>query len=422
MKFNVEYDILVVATGSQGSTFGIKGVEQYCHPLREAGHAVAIRSRLIKNWSLANIPGRQPQERDRLLHQVIVGGGPTGVEFGGELADFVNKDLNKIDPDRARDVRITLIEANELLGSFDARLREYAAKKLISAGVHLVKGIVKEVRETELELHDGSVIPFGCCVWSTGVGPTEFTLGLPFRKTGRGRIAVDDYLRVFQPATAADEAVEGRKEPKTMADVSIEEDPKVKSREEEAILGGGGGSGVTAAPTSSLPSSPSSSSSSSSSLSHTIEVIPGVYALGDCSANNEKPLPALAQVAEQQGKYLALRLNAAAAAIAQAKKTSSSSSSLSAAIRSSSSSGGGAKELGPFVYHSLGSMATVGGTSAILQLHRQGQSSSFSFAGFSSWVAWRSAYLTRLGTMKARMFVATNWLISFLFGRDVSRY
>lgn len=406
MKFNVEYDILVVATGSQGSTFGIKGVEQYCHPLREAGHAVSIRSRLIKNWSLANIPGRQPQERDRLLHQVIVGGGPTGVEFGGELADFVNKDLNKIDPERARDVRITLIEANELLGSFDARLREYAAKKLISAGVHLVKGVVKEVRETELELQDGSVIPFGCCVWSTGVGPTEFTLGLPLRKTGRGRIAVDDYLRVFQPATAEDEAVEGRKEPKTMADVSIKEDPSVKSREEEAIAG----SGVTAAPTSPL------SSSSSSSSSHTMEVIPGVYALGDCSANNEKPLPALAQVAEQQGKYLALRLNAAAAAIAQAKKTSSSSS-LSAAISTNS-----AQELGPFVYRSLGAMATVGGTSAILQLHRQGQSSSFSFAGFSSWVAWRSAYLTRLGTMKARMFVATNWLISFLFGRDVSRY
>ena len=418
MKFNVEYDMLVVATGSQGSTFGIKGVDQYCHPLREAGHAVAIRSRLIKNWSLANIPGRQPQERDRLLHQVIVGGGPTGVEFGGELADFVNKDLNKIDPDRARDVRITLIEANELLGSFDARLREYAAKKLISAGVHLVKGIVKEVRETELELLDGSVIPFGCCVWSTGVGPTEFTLGLPFRKTGRGRIAVDDYLRVFQQATAEDEAVEGRKEPKTMADVSIEEDPRVKIKEEEAILGGGGGgSGVTAAPASSL-SSPSSSSSSSS-LSHTMEVIPGVYALGDCSANNEKPLPALAQVAEQQGKYLALRLNAAAAAIAQAKKTSS--SSLSAAISTTTSSSS-VKELGPFVYRSLGSMATVGGTNAILQLHRQGQSSSFSFAGFSSWVAWRSAYLTRLGTMKARMFVATNWLISFLFGRDVSRY
>ena len=54
-----------------------------------------------------------------------------GVEFAGELADFINHDLRNIDPDRARDMRITLVEANELLGSFDARLREYAARKLV---------------------------------------------------------------------------------------------------------------------------------------------------------------------------------------------------------------------------------------------------------------------------------------------------
>jgi NADH:ubiquinone reductase (non-electrogenic) len=55
---------------------------------------------------------------------VVVGGGPTGVEFAGELCDFILRDLHKIDPDRARDMRVTLVEANELLGSFDSRLRE----------------------------------------------------------------------------------------------------------------------------------------------------------------------------------------------------------------------------------------------------------------------------------------------------------
>lgn len=204
-----------------------------------------------------------------------MGGGPTGVEFAGELADFVRKDLAKLDPNRARDMRITLIEADQLLSSFDARLREYAALKLTRAGVHLVKGIVKEVcvlqdsgglsscagggglgrgrrsaghfttddlpdpcvppslhpapqpapsphtafpgplflfchpcishfllpqtqvRKDELELKNGAVIPYGLCVWSTGVGPTSFSLSLPFEKTMRGRLAVDDRLRVL---------------------------------------------------------------------------------------------------------------------------------------------------------------------------------------------------------------------------------
>ena len=53
--------------------------------------------------------GRSPAERDRLLHTVVVGGGPTGVEFAGELADFINRDLQKIDPDRARDMRVSWV-------------------------------------------------------------------------------------------------------------------------------------------------------------------------------------------------------------------------------------------------------------------------------------------------------------------------
>ena len=76
----------------------------------------------------------------------------------------------RIDPDRARDVRVTLVEAMQLLGSFDARLREYAARTLHRQGIHLVHGMVKEVREKEVELRSGDVMPYGLCVWSTGVG------------------------------------------------------------------------------------------------------------------------------------------------------------------------------------------------------------------------------------------------------------
>lgn len=379
LSFYVEYDLLAVSTGSQGSTFGIKGVEEHTFPLRDASHSQAIRSQLIKNWLLANIPGRDPAERDRLLHIIVVGGGPTGVEFAGELAAFVNRDARSIDADRARDTRITLIEANELLGSFDSRLREYAARKLVNAGVHLMRGVVKEVKAGELELHGATKIKFGLCVWSTGVGPTEFTLSLPFAKTSKGRLAVDECLRVIAPPEETVASPKGggsggtlgekHEEPKHMADISI-----ASAGTTEHIPGSLGG-----------------------------RVIENVYALGDCCANEQNPLPALAQVAEQQGKYLAKELNMKA--------------------RKQKPRPGGSEECltGPFLYKSLGSMASVGGTSAVIELHK-GQKASYSWAGFTSWLAWRSAYLTRLGTWKARLFVMTNWTMTLIFGRDVSRW
>lgn len=166
--FFVDYDALAISTGSQGSTFGIPGVEEHALPLRDA--AAAIRSLLVENWNLANIPGRAVAERERLLHVVVVGGGPTGVEFAGELSDFIGRDLYRIDPVRSREMRVSLIEPRELLGSFEARLREYAASKLARGGVQLLRGVVKEVRRGEVELQGapGAVVPCGLCVGSTG--------------------------------------------------------------------------------------------------------------------------------------------------------------------------------------------------------------------------------------------------------------
>ncbi len=75
----------------QASTFGIKGVEENAHFLLEVAHAQAIRSQLIYNITQAGLPERGMSEYNRLLHCVIIGGGPIGVEFAGELCDFINK-------------------------------------------------------------------------------------------------------------------------------------------------------------------------------------------------------------------------------------------------------------------------------------------------------------------------------------------
>lgn len=373
LKFFVEYDVLVVATGSQGSTFGIPGVVDFTMPLRDAANSTDIRTKLIRNWGESNLPGRSPEERSRLLHVCIVGGGPTGVEFAGELADFVKRDLAKIDPNRARDMRITLIEADQLLSSFDSKLREYAALKLTRAGVHLVKGIVKEVRAKELELKSGMVIPYGLCVWSTGVGPTMFSLSLPFEKTMRGRLAVNEQLRVLAKHAES-------RGPTSLEDVSM-------VQEERRAAG-----------------QPMSSA------------VNRVYGLGDVAATLETPLPALAQVAEQQGRYLAKILNDAAGATASGEATASSDGKLDPLETALAAAPA-------FKYEHLGSMASVGGTSAVIELGQKGPENRLvRWTGFSSWIAWRSAYLTRLGTMKHRLYVMSDWTMSLIFGRDVSQW
>ncbi|WIA14591.1 hypothetical protein OEZ85_003105 [Tetradesmus obliquus] len=414
VKFYIGYNKLAICTGSSGSTFGIPGVEQHAHFLRDVRHAEAIRSQLIENIALAGVPGRPIDDYNRLLHVVIVGGGPTGVEVAGELSNLINRDLKHVYPDRAKAMRVTVVEAKELLGTFDGSLREYAARKLVAQGVKLRKGVVKHVEPGCLTLTDGTVIPFGLCIWSTGVGPTPFTLSLPFAKTKVGRIAVDGYMRVLAPPLQQGQAGHVRGEGEAVG-VTGQVTPLTKEHSTEVsdLFDPAKASGAAAA----AAQSPSSSSSTTTTTTiANLRPVPHIYALGDCCATTDSPLPPLAQVAEQQGKYLASVLNA------EARN-----------LNPTQGEGGGAQgsgsggELQPFKYRHLGSMATVGGTSAILQLggansFKIGAQRGLSIAGFLSWVAWRSAYLTRLGTIRARMQVAFDWTITLLFGRDLSRW
>ena len=68
-----------------------------------------------------------------------------------------------------------------------------------------MQGMVKELTAKEAKLSNGEVIPFGVCVWSTGVGPSTFINNLPFAKTAKGRLAVDKYLRVLEKGAESNE-------------------------------------------------------------------------------------------------------------------------------------------------------------------------------------------------------------------------
>ena len=81
-----------------------------------------------------------------------------------------------------------------------------------------MQGMVKELTAKEAKLSNGQAIPFGVCVWSTGVGPTDFINQLPFAKTAKGRLAVDKYLRVL---AKSEDSNEGHPEGVSLAFVSL---------------------------------------------------------------------------------------------------------------------------------------------------------------------------------------------------------
>lgn len=219
----IPYDYLVIGIGAMNQTFGIKGVEQYGCFLKEVWDAQKIRTKLMDCIETAAFPGQTSEEIDRLLHMVVVGGGPTGVEYAAELHDFLVDDLtawypgkllimgavNKIwqhPPELAGKVKITLVEAlPNVLPAFSKQLIDYTESTFKEQNITIhTKTMVKEVREKEIVVQrpDGTAdtIPYGLLVWATGNTARPLVRNLmakfPETQTIRRGLAVDDWLRL----------------------------------------------------------------------------------------------------------------------------------------------------------------------------------------------------------------------------------
>lgn len=187
------YDYLILTTGVSAAFFGVTGAAEHAMSLYTRHDAVVLRDELLADLEqLAASPADE-------LNITVVGGGATGVELAGTLAELRNIALPATFPEIEQDrVHVRLIEATDvLLGPFAPGLRDYTLRQLLDRGVEVRLGsAIREVREQEVELADGEVLPSDITAWAAGVaGPAGTSaLGLP---TGRGgRIVTGPDLRV----------------------------------------------------------------------------------------------------------------------------------------------------------------------------------------------------------------------------------
>lgn len=192
----IEYDYLVLAAGSITNFFGIESVERNAYDLKKLDHAVDLRNQVLGSFERAARES-DPARRRALLTFVIVGGGPTGVEFVGALAELDRFVLTKDYPElRAIAPRIILVEATDrLLAAFPGELQEYTLEKLKRMGVEVMLNTRVSGAEPErVLLHDGTVIPAHTLFWSAGVRVVPLADSIPVPKAGGGRIPVEPDL------------------------------------------------------------------------------------------------------------------------------------------------------------------------------------------------------------------------------------
>lgn len=190
----ITYDFLIVATGAAHSYFGHEAWAKAAPGLKSINDATLIRRRLLLAFEQAEASGDQ-EERARLLTFVIVGGGPTGVELAGAIAELARgalpPEFHRADP---RAARILLLEAGpRILSTFPERLSDYACRALQRMGVEVHTGMaVEEVHEKKV-VAGGKDIPAGVILWAAGVraSPAADWLGVPGDRAGRIAVGPD---------------------------------------------------------------------------------------------------------------------------------------------------------------------------------------------------------------------------------------
>jgi NADH dehydrogenase len=307
----VPYDVLVVAVGAKTNYFGNDAWANNAIGLKDLRDAIRIRERVLLSFEAAERTD-DAELRRRLLSFVVIGGGPTGVEMAGAIAELgrmvLAKDYHRI---RGEDIRVTLIEmADRLLTPFSPERSASATQQLRELGVD-VRTSTRVTDVTPTEVHaGGEVYPASCVVWASGVQPVKLAAALGFPTDRGGRVVVDGFCNV-----------PGHREIFVLGDVA----------------------------------------------SHTPE-------------GEARPLPGLAPVAIQQGRYAAKTI------LSDLK----------------------GKPRAPFRYRDKGIMATVGRSRAVVE------SDHIKASGFFAWMMWGVVHIAYLIGFRSRAVVMFEWVWQYL--------
>jgi NADH dehydrogenase len=220
---NISYDYLVIATGGTSNFYGIESVEKNSFSLKSVTDALDIRS-----WLFQNLENQVLEKNNPAFTIAIVGGGPTGVEVAGALADLKNhvlqKDYKELNFNLAK---IYLIEAaDKLLGAMSQKASDHAYNYLQKMGVEIIlKQSVKKIDGEELLLSNGRIIKTNIFLWTAGI------MGNPIpglKQTSilkNKRIAVDEFNRVigYENILAIGDVASAEKPHPMLAPVAIQQ-------------------------------------------------------------------------------------------------------------------------------------------------------------------------------------------------------
>jgi NADH dehydrogenase len=198
------YDYLVLALGATVNFFGVPGADEHAFPLYTLPDAVRLKNHVLKRWKAAD---RDPSlVDDGALNVAIVGGGPTGVESAGALAELYRTNLAKDYPNVPQDkARLILVEATDsLLSMFKKGLRTYTKDALEKRTVEVRLGeVVEKIEATRVHLKSGETIDAHTLVWGAGLqaNPLAASLGIELQHGNRVAAGPDlslpDHPEVF---------------------------------------------------------------------------------------------------------------------------------------------------------------------------------------------------------------------------------
>jgi NADH dehydrogenase len=191
------YDYLVLALGAEVNYFGVEGAAEHAFPLYTLADAVRLKDHVLERWEAAD---RNPQlAADGALNMVVVGGGPTGVETAGAMAELYRGVFSEDYPDVAPEqARIVLVEASpEIFAMFKPDIRSYTEKALSERGVEVMTGeVVESVSPEEVRLKSGTALSAHTLVWGAGLQGNALVRSLGLELERGNRIGVDGELRI----------------------------------------------------------------------------------------------------------------------------------------------------------------------------------------------------------------------------------